>query len=83
VLGEQLLNLLATGGAGTIKTVVKVSDRVEEIASLAKRLDVDHVVEVPAGAKGNWDPAINTGTTGSLTPKTAYVLDNGHTSPVS
>jgi filamentous hemagglutinin len=30
------------------------------------------------GSKGNWDPSINTGTTGVLEPRKAYVLDNGH-----
>jgi len=42
--------------------------------ALAKRPDVDQVLEAPAGSKGNWERAIN----GELPPKTAIVLDNGH-----
>lgn len=41
-------------------------------------MGVDRVIEVPVGSKGKWDPAINTGKTGSLSPRTAYILDNGH-----
>jgi filamentous hemagglutinin len=81
-MGEAVANLPMAGGAGTVKTigknVGKAADDEAEIAVLAKRLDVERIVNVPAGAKDNWDPAINIGTTGTLHAKTAYVLDTGH-----
>jgi filamentous hemagglutinin len=45
---------------------------------LARRADVDTVIQVRAGSKDDWDPRVNTGATGRLGPKTAYVLSNGH-----
>lgn len=80
-LGEVLSNLPVGGGAGTIKKVTTLADMAEDAArlgQLVQRADVDRVVQVPAGSKGNWDPTINTGKGGSLTPNTAYLLDNGH-----
>lgn len=41
---------------------------------LAQRGDVDKVVTLPVGSKGNWDKQAN----GQLPPKTAHVMDNGH-----
>ncbi|NBI36336.1 hypothetical protein FUT69_03715 [Xylella taiwanensis] len=42
---------------------------------LAKRADVSQVKQITTGSKNTgWDKAVN----GSLEPKTAYVLDNGH-----
>jgi filamentous hemagglutinin len=79
IMGEQFANLPSGGGMGTIKKVTGVASKLDEAAVLLKRADVEKVVEVPAGSKGNWDPTINTGTTGNLAPKTAYMLDNGHT----
>jgi filamentous hemagglutinin len=79
IMGEQFANLPSGGGMGTIKKVTGAAGKLDDAASLLKRADVDKVVDVPAGSKGNWDPSINTGTTGNLAPKTAYMLDNGHT----
>jgi filamentous hemagglutinin len=79
IMGEQFANLPSGGGMGTIKKVTGAAGKLDDAASLLKRADVDKVVDVPAGSKGNWDPSINTGTTGDLAPKTAYMLDNGHT----
>jgi filamentous hemagglutinin len=54
-----------------VKTTPETTGGVDKFLS---RPDVDKVVQVPAGSKGNWDKTIN----GKLEPKTAYVLDNGH-----
>jgi filamentous hemagglutinin len=79
IMGENYSNLPVGGGMGTLKKVTGSASKLDDAASLLQRTDVDKVVEVPAGSKGNWDPSINTGTTGNLAPKTAYMLDNGHT----
>jgi filamentous hemagglutinin len=52
--------------------------RTDAIKALGQRADIDGVIQAPVGSKGNWDPSINTGTTGVLEPRKAYVLDNGH-----
>ncbi len=81
MVGEVLSNTPMGGPAGTVKRVGQLADNAADAARLQQlttRADVKTVVEVPAGSKGNWDPRINTGTTGTLSPSTAYVLDNGH-----
>ena len=79
IMGENYSNLPVGGGMGTIKKVTGATSKLDNAAALLNRTDVDKVVEVPAGSRGNWDPTINTGTTGTLAPRTAYMLDNGHT----
>jgi len=76
--GELLLNVPGGGAVGTVKGVARTAEEIKAIEKLAARAGVDRVVEVPAGAKGSWEPSINTGTSGQLAPKTAYLLDNGH-----
>ena len=55
-MDELLTNLPIGGGMGTIKKVTGVASKLDDAAVLLKRADVDKVVEVPAGSKGNWDP---------------------------
>lgn len=60
------------------QSALKVLDEItlaKKADEVAKRADVDKVVSLPVGSKNNWDKTAN----GQLEPKTAYLLDNGHT----
>ncbi|MBT9160803.1 MAG: ESAT-6 secretion machinery protein EssD [Dehalococcoidia bacterium] len=81
MVGQVLSSIPMGGGAGTVRRLGELTDHATDAArvqQLAARADVKAVIEVPAGNKGNWDPRINTGTTRTLAPSTAYMLDNGH-----
>jgi len=57
---------------------IVLSDKQRLLAEIAARDDVERIIQVPVGSKGDWDSRINTGVSGRLESNTAYMLDNGH-----
>ena len=75
LMGAQLSNLPGGGGMGTIKKIDKVLDATAAAAVVKLKAEGLDVIKATVGTKGSWERTIN----GVLEPRTAYVLDNGHT----